>query len=219
MIGTLITWLVVHRDKAIQAICGLAVVLLLTWGVALHKENKKLSESLEMAQNNIEAYQGSLQDSQQANNVLKLSVEELQNYNDKLVHQIDSVREKLNIKPKQITTAATQTQVVDVNDGKGVGGDLTVILKDTTYSDSIKYNDLTTVYYTIGRDTVSVGLNLQNTQYLYTFNERVYKNKKSFLKRLFTLDFKKVNKFKYHIENTNDLLKTTDVRVIEMTTK
>ena len=219
MIGTLITWLVVHRDKAIQAICGLAVGLLLTWGVALHNQNKKLSESLEMAQNNIEAYQGSLQDSQQANNVLKLSVEELQNYNDKLVHQIDSVREKLNIKPKQITTAATQTQVVDVNDGKGVGGDLTVILKDTTYSDSIKYNDLTTVYYTIGRDTVSVGLNLQNTQYLYTFNERVYKNKKSFLKRLFTLDFKKVNKFKYHIENTNDLLKTTDVRVIEMTTK
>ena len=219
MIGTLITWLVVHRDKAIQAICGLAVGLLLTWGVALHNQNKKLSESLEMAQNNIEAYQGSLQDSQQANNVLKLSVEELQNYNDKLVHQIDSVREKLNIKPKQITTAATQTQVVDVNDGKGVGGDLTVILKDTTYSDSIKYNDLTTVYYTIGRDTVSVGLNLQNIQYLYTFNERVYKNKKSFLKRLFTLDFKKVNKFKYHIENTNDLLKTTDVRVIEMTTK
>jgi len=49
MIGTLLTWLVVHRDKAIQAICGLAVGLLLTWGVALHKENKKLSESLEMA--------------------------------------------------------------------------------------------------------------------------------------------------------------------------
>lgn len=219
MIGTLLTWLVVHRDKAIQAICGLAVGLLLTWGVALHKENKKLSESLEMAQNNIEAYQGSLQDSQQANNVLKLSVEELQNYNDKLVHQIDSVREKLKIKPKQVTTAATQTQVVDVSDGKGVGGDLTVILKDTTYSDSIKYNDLTTVYYTIGKDTVSVGLNFQNTQYLYTYNEKVYKNKKSFLKRLFTLDFKKVNKFKYYIENTNDLLKTTDVRVIEMTTK
>jgi len=49
MIGTLLTWLVVHRDKAIQAICGLAVGLLLTWGVTLHKENKKLSESLEMA--------------------------------------------------------------------------------------------------------------------------------------------------------------------------
>ena len=219
MIGTLLTWLVVHRDKAIQAICGLAVGLLLTWGVALHKENKKLSESLEMAQNNIEAYQGSLQESQQANNVLKLDVNELQTYNDKLVQELDSVREKLKIRPKQLTSAATQTQLINVNEGQGVGGDLTIILKDTTYSDSIKYNDLTTVYYTIGKDTVSVGLNFQNTQYLYTYNEKVYKNKKSFLKRLFTLDFKKVNKFKYYIENTNDLLKTTDVRVIEMTTK
>ena len=219
MIGTILTWLVVHRNNAIKALYGLAVGLLLAWGITLHNTNKKLSESLEVTQNNIEAYQGSLQGSQQANNVLKLTVDDLQNYNDKLVHQLDSVREKLNIKPKQIATAATQTQIIDVNDGKGVGGDLTVILKDTTYSDSIKYNDLTTVYYTIGKDTVSVGLNFQNTQYLYTYNEKVYKNKKSFLKRLFTLDFKKVNKFKYYIENTNDLLKTTDVRVIEMTTK
>ena len=219
MIETILTWLVVHRDKAFKALYGLAVGLLLTWGITLHNANKKLSESLEVAQNNIEAYQGSLEGSQQANNVLKLTVDDLQNYNDKLVHQLDSVREKLNIKPKQVTMAATQTQVVDVNDGKGVGGDLTIILKDTTYSDSIKYNDLTTVYYTIGRDTVDVGLKLQNTQYLYTFTERVYKNKKSFLKRLFTLDFKKVNKYKYHIENTNDLLKTSDVRVIEMISK
>ena len=219
MIGTILTWLVVHRDKAFKALYGLAVGLLLTWGITLHNANKKLSESLEVAQNNIEAYQGSLEGSQQANNVLKLTVDDLQNYNDKLVHQLDSVREKLNIKPKQVTMAATQTQVVDVNDGKGVGGDLTVILKDTTYSDSIKYNDLTTVYYTIGKDTVNLGLKLQNTQYLYTFTERVYKNKKSFLKRLFTLDFKKVNKYKYHIENTNDILNTSDVRVIEMISK
>ena len=219
MIGTILTWLVVHRNNAIKALYGLAVGLLLTWGITLHNANKKLSESLEVAQNNIEAYQGSIEGSQQANNVLKLTVDDLQNYNDKLVHQLDSVREQLKIKPKQITTAATQTQVIDVNDGKGVGGDLTVILRDTTYSDSIKYNDLTTVYYTIGRDTVNVGLNIKNTQYLYTFNERVYKNKKSFLKRLFTLDFKKVNKYKYHIENTNDLLNTSDVRVIEMTSK
>jgi len=69
----------------------------------------------------------------------------------------------LKIKPKQLTAAATQTQILDVNDGKGVGGDLTTILKDTTYSDSIKYNDLTTVYYTIGKDTVNIGLDVRNT--------------------------------------------------------
>jgi len=60
-----------------------------------------------------------------------------------------------------------------------------------------------------------MGLDIRNTQYLYIYNTREYKNKKCFLARLFTLDFKKVNKYKYKIENTNDLIQTTDVRVIE----
>ena len=169
-----------------------------------------------MAQNNIEAYQGSLQGSQQANNVLKLSVEELQNQNDKLIKQIDSVRNELKIKPKQITTAATQTQIINVNSGKGVKGDMVTILKDTTYTDSIQYNPLTTVRYTIGKDTVNIGIDIRNTQYLYIFTDREYKNKKSFIKRLFTFDFKKVNKYKYKIVNTNDILQTEDVRIIEV---
>lgn len=168
-----------------------------------------------MAQNNIEAYQGSLQESWQANNVLKLDIEDLQNQNDKLLHRIDSVAKKLKIKPKQIHTAATQSQVLSVNESKGVQGDLIKILKDTVYNDSIKYNDLTTVHYTIGKDTVSIGIDLQNTQYLYVYSTREYKNKKNFFLRLLTFDFKKVTKYKYKIENTNDLIKTDSVRVIE----
>ena len=77
-----------------------------------------------------------------------------------MLQNLDSVRRELKIKPKQITTAATQTQVIYVNESKGVGGDLTEILKDTVYVDSIQYNDLTKVYYTIGRDTVNVGIDL-----------------------------------------------------------
>ena len=78
-------------------------------------------------------------------------------------------------------------------------------------------NDLTTVYYTITNDSISIGLDIRNTQYLYTFVDRHYKNKKSFIKRLFTFDFKKVNSYKYEIVNTNDLINTDDVRVIEIT--
>lgn len=214
MIQTLL-WIVAHRKSLFKAILGLVVAFLLAWGVTLHKQNKKLSESLEMAQNNIEAYQGSLQGSQQANNVLKLDVADLKYQNDKLLQQLDSVRNKLDIKSKQVLTAATQTQTIDVNGGKGVEGDLTEILKDTVYTDSIQYNDLTTVHYTIGKDTVNVTLRLDNTQYLYIYNEKEYKNKKSFLLRLLTLDFKKVVKTKYKIENTNDLLKTSEVRIVE----
>jgi len=76
---------------------------------------------------------------------------------------LDSVRKELKIKPKQLTVAATQTQLLNVNDGKGVGGDLTTMLKDSIYTDSIKYNDLTTVYYTIGKDTVNIALDVRNT--------------------------------------------------------
>lgn len=214
--GTILTWLVVHRNKLGKAILGLAVGLLLSWGITLHHQNKKLSESLEMAQNNIEAYQGSLEGSQQANNVLQLNVDELKSYNDELVHKLDSVRAKHKIKKKHLTAAATQTQVIDVKDSKGVGGDIVSILKDSIYNDSIKFNDLTSVYYTISKDTISIGLYIRNTQYLYVYEDKHYKNKKNFFQRLFTFDFKKITTTKYVIENTNDILQTDSVRVIKI---
>ena len=210
MIGTTLTWLVVHRNKLVKAILGLSVGILLAWGIMLSKQNKKLSESLERAQNNIEAYQGSLQGSQQANNVLRLTVDELQTYNDKLVHQLDSVREKLKIKPKQIQTAATQTQIINV---------IQTVEKDSTYNGTINFNDLTTANYSISKDSVTIGLDIKNKQYLYVFTDKHYKNKKNFFQRLFTWDFKKVTTHEYIIENTNDLIQTDSVRVIEVTKK
>ena len=219
MMKNLMTWVVANRKSLFKAICGLFVGLLLAWNINLSTQNKKLSESLEMAQNNIEAYQGIVNNSQQANNVLVLDIKSLHEQNDKLLQQLDSVREELNIKPKQITTAATQNQVLYVKESKGVGGDLLDILKDTIYTDSLKYNDLTTVFYTIGRDTVDIGIDLKNTQYLYVYSTKEYKNNKSFLKRLFTFDFKKIKKYKYEIVNTNDLLKSEDVRIVESNNK
>ena len=171
-----------------------------------------------MAQNNIEAYQGSLAGSQQANNVLKLTVDELQTYNDELVSKLDSVREELKIKPKYLSTAATQNQLINVIDSKEIR-DSVIQVKDSIYSDSIKFNNLTSVYYTITDDSIRIGLDIRNRQYFYIFTDRHYKNKKSFIKRLFTFDFKKVNSYKYEIVNENDLVKTEDVKVVEVITK
>ncbi len=207
--------MVSSRKTLFQAILSLCVGLLLWFGISTYKTNKKLTESLEMAQNNIEAYQGLYNDSQQASNVLRLTVEQLQNSKDSVLQKLDSVRNELKIKPSQLHTAATQSQTINVIKSKGVGGD--ILVKDTVYTDSINYNDLTKVYYTIGKDTVSIGLDIQNTQYLYIYSKKEYKNKKNFFKRLFTLDFKKVRKYKYEIVNTNDLLKSDDVRIVEST--
>lgn len=210
---TILKYLLKNRKTLFKAISGLCVGLLLCWGITLHNQNKKLSQNLETAQNNIEAYQGLLSDSQQASNVLKLTVEQLQNSKDSVIHKLDSVRKELKIKPKQIHTAATQTQVLNVIGSKGVGGN--IIVKDSIYIDSILYNPLTKVKYTIGNDTVNIAIDLRNEQYLYVYTKREYKNKKNFFKRLFTLDFKKVTKYKYNIVNTNDLLKSKDVRIVE----
>ena len=213
---TIIAWLLKNYKTLFGAVLGLSVAFLVAWGTILHNQNKKLSERLEMASNNIEAYQSIVSNDEQQNKVLKLTIQDLQISKDKLLQQLDSIRAVKNIKPANVNTAATQTQIVNVNSSKGVQGDLIEVLKDSTYTDSILYNPLTKVYYTIGKDTVNIAIDIQNTQYLYTYKQKEYKNKKKFIKRLLTLDFKKVWKYNYTIHNTNDLINTSDVRVVEI---
>lgn len=204
------------KRLAAELILGALLALSVSYGTIVYNQNKSLSESLESAQNNIEVYQDIVSSEKAANGVLKLHIQDIQNSNDKLIQQIDSVRKINNIKPQGLTTAATQTQTILVKGSKGVKGDIIEILKDSVYKDSIKYNSLTDIYYCIGKDTVDITLSMQNTQYLYTYKTREYKNKKNFFKRLFTWDFKKIDKYKYEIINTNDLLKESDIRIIEI---
>ena len=194
---------------------GLLMAFSLSFGIFYHNKANKLSEELKIANNNIEAYQDIVSDSQQASGVLKLDMNKLKEYNDKLIQQIDSIRKQNKIKSKELQVAATQKQILDVNKSKGVGGDIITIIKDSTYNDSIQYNNLTKIYYTIGKDSVNVRLKLDNTQYLYIYKHKEYKNKKNFFQRLFTFDWKKKYVYKYKIHNTNDLLKEDSVRVIE----
>ena len=230
MCSAIITWLLNHKRIAVDAILSLCVALSLIWGITLHNKNKKLSESLELSQNNIEAYQGVVSASQQANNVLKLDIANLRQTNDKLLHRIDSVMEANDIKAKNVNTIATQGQSIDVYGSKGVGGQVilprdTIITKDTVYvqdrilKDSILFNDLTKVHYNIDNDSIRIRLYMHNSQYLYIYKKREYKNKKNFFQRLFTFDWKKVTKYKYKIVNTNELIKEDEVRIIENTVK
>lgn len=214
MIPKIASWIKNHKRLALELFLGVLTAFSMWYGITVHNNNKKLSDSLEMANNNIEAYQDILNNSQQACGVLQMDMSKLKNSNDKLIQQLDSVREKSKIKNTTLITAATQKQTILVSKSKGVRGNLITILKDSIYNDSIKYNDLTKVIYTIGKDTVNIQLNMSNTQYLYTYKTREYKNKKNFLKRLFTFDFKKVDRYKYSIVNTNDLLKESEIRII-----
>ena len=211
----MITWMKSHYKLLLNAILGLVVASSISFGIISHNRVNRLSEELKIANNNIEAYQDELDDSQQASGVLMLDMKKLKDYNDKLVHQLDSVSKKHNIKSSEILTAATQKQIIDVNKSKGVRGDIITILKDSTYKDSLQYNNLTKVYYTIGKDSVNIKLDVKNTQFLYVYKHKQYKNKKNFFQRLFTFDWKKETRYKYKIVNTNDIMKEDSIRVIQ----
>ena len=211
----MITWVKSHYKLLLNAILGLVVASSISFGIISHNRANRLSEELKIANNNIEAYQDELDDSQQASGVLMLDMKKLKDYNDKLVHQLDSVSKKHNIKSSEILTAATQKQIIDVNKSKGVRGDIQTILKDSTYKDSLQYNNLTKVYYTIGKDSVNIKLDVKNTQFLYVYKHKQYKNKKNFFQRLFTFDWKKETRYKYKIVNTNDIMKEDSIRVIQ----
>ena len=211
----MITWMKSHYKLLLNAILGLVVASSISFGIISHNRANRLSEELKIANNNIEAYQDELDDSQQASGVLMLDMKKLKDYNDKLVHQLDSVSKKHNIKSNEILTAATQKQIIDVNKSKGVRGDIITILKDSTYKDSLQYNNLTKVYYTIGKDSVNIKLDVKNTQFLYVYKHKQYKNKKNFFQRLFTFDWKKETRYKYKIVNTNDIMKEDSIRVIQ----
>lgn len=199
----------------LNAICGLLIAFCVVSGIFYHNKANRLSQELKMANNNIEAYQDALNGAQQASGVLRLDMKKLKDYNDELVQQLDSVRKTEKLKSKEIQVAATQKQIINVNKSKGVGGDIITILKDSVYKDSLQYNNLTKVYYTIGKDSVNIKLDVQNTQYLYVYKHREYKNKKNFFKRLITFDWKKKDVYKYKIRNTNDILKEDSIRIIE----
>lgn len=209
----ILKWFTDHKKFAIEAILSLLLALSVSYGIITHNKNKRLSESLELAQNNIEAYQGLQSNSQQANNVLQLTQDQFENSIDPLLKQIQEQIEKIGVKPKNVQNVATQTQIIDVTSKEPTKIE---IVKDTTYNDSIIYNKYTKLYYTINKDTTCTRLDIKNKQNLIIHVERVYKNKKSFIKRLFTFDFKKVNRYKYEIINDNDLIKTDSVRVIEI---
>ena len=211
----MITWVKSHYKLLLNAILGLVVASSISFGIISHNRANRLSEELKIANNNIEAYQDELNDSQQASGVLMLDMKKLKDYNDKLVHQLDSVSKKHNIKYSEILTAATQKQIIDVNKSKGVRGDIITILKDSTYKDSLQYNNLTKVYYTICKDSVNIKLDVKNTQFLYVYKHKQYKNKKNFFQRLFTFDWKKEIRYKYKIVNTNDIMKEDSIRVIQ----
>lgn len=192
------------------------LVVLLFLAVYLFRQNKKLNQEVNNKQANIEAYQGIINKSNSSNNVLKLDIEDLQDQNDKLLNEIDSIGKKLKVKSSNVKLVAGITQKVDTVVSAPLPAKV-ILVKDSCRLDkTLQMNAQTSIRVKLA-DSLSVSLNLRNLQVLFVENKRQYKRKKNFIKRILTLDFKKVTTTTYEIYNTNDLIKVEDTRVVEMT--
>jgi len=56
VITTIISWILQNKRIALEAILSLLVALSLLYGITMRNNNKKLTEDLKIANNNIEAY-------------------------------------------------------------------------------------------------------------------------------------------------------------------
>lgn len=169
---------------------------------------KKYQKDIVRLQSNIEYYQ-QLSDSTVNNNkTLRLTVEELTNSKDSLINQSVKLAKQLKIKPKEIKTVYTNTvQLKDtVRD---------TIPQNSNFIKVFKLNSLTTITVEKKDSILTVIPDITNQQTLFVEEKKVYKYK-GFLKRLIKLNFKKTTNYNYHIVNSNELVITTNSRVINV---
>ena len=183
----------------------------------LYNKNVKLQQELQTNQQNIEAYQGIIAGSNEQNKVLKLEIDQLSGVNDSLLHRADSLFGELVKVKAKLSQVSVITQIVK----ETVHDTLSIPLPDSiVINKQMVLNDLTKIALDIRKDSITVDLDIRNELYLWVYTRRQYKNQnKKFCKRLLTLDFKKINVSEYKIHNTNPIIKTGPVRVVEIITK
>lgn len=105
------------------------IILALIAGISyLYTENLRLNHEYKIAAENIKAYDAQLSGLEGDNRVLKLTVEQLNYFNDSIIKKMKVVQKELGIKDKrlqQLQYEASHAQRAD-----------TIILKDTLFRDS-----------------------------------------------------------------------------------
>lgn len=174
-----------------------AAVAILYIGIArkYKLENDRLKDNLEYYQN-----------TDKQNKLLNLRVSELEDSNDSLINNIDSVRKLLAIKPKNIHTISyIKTEITDtIRDTVSI---------DKNFVKTVKPNAETSIFIARFDTSLTVIPSITNTQILYVYKESKYKYP-SFWKRLIHLNFKKIKSEAYKINNSNNLIRVSDTRII-----
>lgn len=181
--------------------------------ICFYQNNKinKLDDKLGIVTNNYQYYQSLTSSLDKQNNVLKLTIDDLNMTNDSLLQEVNEVREELKIKDKNVQ----QVQIVKTEVKDSIK---TVIkLTEIDFTKELKLNNLTTIIVSKRDSILSAVLDLKNQQTLFVERRRKYRNQyKNWFQRLIHFDWKKDDISNYTIHNSNDLIKVTDTRVVEI---
>lgn len=187
------------------------IMLLAAISFYMHNQLEYKDKQINALQNNIEFYQSVSENEHNRNIVLQMTVDELNQSKDSLLQQITKIQKQLDIKNKKlISTNVINTQVKD---------SIKTIIKpiDRDFIKELNLNQLTTIIVSRIDSTLSVKLDLQNQQILFIEDTKEYKKKyKNGFIRFLHLDWRKKHVRKYNIYNSNDLIKITDSRIVEI---
>lgn len=179
------------------------IAMACTIGV-LRNKNQKLKEDNQRLQTNIEYYSSFGSE----NIVLQHTVKELKESKDSLVQHINDIQKKLDLKPKETRTVFYNETVIRDT------------IRDTVpmtfnFEVTMRPNDLTAITVSRQDSMLTVIPDIRNSQTLFIQTEKRYKYK-NFFSRLIHFNFGKVTTNRYYIDNSNDLIKVEDTRVIDV---
>ena len=187
------------------------IMLLTAISFYMHDQIKQKDKEIDRLTTNVEYYQNNYNQSKLDNTVLQLTIDDLTNSKDSLIQQLDSIKKEIKIKVKNlISSAVINTEIKD-----SVRTVIKSVEKD--FAEELKLNKLTTIMVSRKDSILDVKLSLFNQQILFIEDTKVYKKKyKNGFIRFLHFDWRKKHVRKYNIYNTNDLIKVTDSRIVEI---
>lgn len=202
----LISWFISNSKLlAVTIIMILSAFLFLQ-----HNQLKKKEQEIDKLYNNCLYYENKAAGIAESNRTLTLTVDDLKQSKDSVVQELLVVQKKLKVKDKELKQLQRQSQVIR--------HDTTVIVRGCDFYKEIKPNSLTSIIINKQDSTLTTKLDIRNDQTLLVTAKREYKRKyKNWFSRLLHFDFKKITNSKYQIHNSNDLIITSDTRVINIT--
>ena len=208
VILSIISWM---KNNTTLLLIGIIVSLGLFLGYQTNRLKLKDAE-LANAINNKEFYESLTSKTKDQNRVLQLTVDQLQTTNDSVLQEVNKLKKELKIKDKELNdVVVVETQIRDTD---------SVYIASKTIDflpTEIKFNELTKVIISRTDSVLKGSIDVRNKQTLFVITTKQYRNKyKNWFKRFVHFDWKKDKVNTYQIANSNDLVKVTDTRVVEI---